>query len=87
MERIVQYLDDIEDLLYATALLAERLRRVLRVVAAAVVAFCTLAVGFLLALTQPPLALAMVSLLMVTALYRATVSNTRGGARGTIAGA
>ena len=86
MERIVQYLDDLEDLIYAVALIAERLRRVLRKIVIVLLAAGTLAFGFLLALTQPPLALAAVALLMVTALYRAAVGNARGGARGTIAG-
>jgi hypothetical protein len=86
MERIAQYLDDLEDLVYAVALIAERLRRAVRRIVAGFLALAMLALGFLLALSQPPLALAAVSLLMVTALYRAAVGNARGNPRGTIPG-
>lgn len=86
MERIAQYFDDLEDLVYAVALNAERLRRVFRKLVTVLLTLGTLVLGFLLALSQPPLALAAVALLMVTALYRAAVGNARGGARGTIAG-
>lgn len=86
MERIVQYLDDLEDTIYAVVLIAERLRRVIRRVVTAVLALGMLALGFLLALTQPPLALAAVSLLMVTALYRAAVGIARRNTQGTIPG-
>jgi hypothetical protein len=86
MERIAQYLDDLEDLIYAVALTAERVRRVFRKLVTVLLALGTLALGFLLALSQPPLALAAVALLMVTALYRAAVGNARGTARRTIAG-
>ena len=88
MELIAQYLDDLEDLVYALALTGERLRRVLRRIATGCVALCTLVLGFLLALSQPPLALALIAILMVTALYRAAVGIARGTARrGEIAGA
>lgn len=87
MERILQYLDDLEDTVYAVALIGERLRRVLRLLVGGCLALATLALGFVLALTQLPLALALVSLLTVTALYRAAVSNVRGSARGPTAGA
>lgn len=86
MERIVQYLDDLEDLVYAVALIAERLRRALRSMVTAFLALGMLAVGFLLALSQPPLALATIALLMVTALYRAAVGNTRRRPQDTIPG-
>jgi hypothetical protein len=86
MERIAQYLDDLEDLIYAVALTAERVRRVFRKLVTVLLALGTLALGFLLALSQPPLALAAVALLMVTALYRAAVGNARGTAGRTIAG-
>lgn len=86
MERIVQYLDDVEDLICAVALIAERLRRAVRRIVTVLFALGMLALGFFLALSQPPLALAGVSLLMVTALYRAAVGNTRGNAPGSIPG-
>lgn len=88
MERIAQYLDNLEDLVYALALIGERLRRVLQRILAGCFALCTMAAGFLLALTQPPLALALVAILIVTALYRAAVGVARGTVdRGKIAGA
>jgi hypothetical protein len=86
MERIAQYLDDLEDLFYAVALIAERLRRAVRRIVTVFVALATLVLGFLLALSQLPLALAAISLLIVTALYRAAVGNARGHAPGTIPG-
>jgi len=86
MERIAQYLDDLEDLVCAVVLITERLRRAIRRIVTACLALGMLALGFLLAVSQPPLALAAVSLLMVTALYRAAVGNARGSARGTIPG-
>lgn len=85
MERLAQYLDDIEDLVYAVALIAERLRRVVRKLVTVLLALATLTLGFLLAMAQPPLALAAVALLMVTALYRAAVGNARAGTQSTIA--
>jgi hypothetical protein len=88
MERIAQYLDDLEDIVYAVALVGERLRRVLQRIITGCVALCTLAFAFLLALSQPPLALALVAILMVTALYRAAVGIARGTVqRSNVAGA
>lgn len=81
MERLIQYLDDVEDLFYAIALVMERLRRVLRtaVLIASSIVFQVL--GILLALSRPPMALAVVTIVMVTMLYRAVVSKppTPGG--------
>jgi hypothetical protein len=59
---------------------------VFRRILTAVFALGMLALGFLLALSQPPLALAAVSLLMVSALYRAAVGIARGNTQGTIPG-
>lgn len=88
MERIAQYLDELEDLVYAAALTGERLRRALTRILAGCMALCTLVLAFLLALSQPPLALALVAILMVTALYRAAVGIARGTVRrGDVAGA
>lgn len=69
MERIAQYLDDLEDLYFAAALLMERARHALRVSLLLVLSFCLQFLGVLLALSQPPLALAAVSLMIVGLLY------------------
>ena len=69
MERFAQYLDDLEDLCYAAALLMERIRKALLVTAftACFAAFLYSAVQ--LALKEPPLGLAAVCLLVVGHLY------------------
>lgn len=75
MERVLQYLDDLEDLFYAVALLRERIRRLTRIflVISALIAFQGLAI--LLALSSPPVAVAASSLLLVGTLYRGVVHN------------
>ncbi len=70
MERLLQYLDDLDDLFSAIGLLAERIRSVLWLLFSAVVALVVEAGGILLALEEPPLALATAILLFVTLLYR-----------------
>jgi hypothetical protein len=70
MERLLQYLDDLDDLFSAIGLLAERIRSVLWLLFSAVAALVVEAGGILLALEEPPLALATAILLFVTLLYR-----------------
>ena len=77
MERLAQYLDDLEDVFFAIAFSGEQLRRALRVVLLLSLWFALTVLGVLLALGQPPLALAAVTLLLVTFLYRAAVSSPR----------
>lgn len=74
MERIVQYLDELEDLICAMLMVGETIRRVLQLllVVAASLVFQTL--GVVLALARPPLALAAVSLMIVGMLYRSVVA-------------
>ena len=73
MERLIQYLDDLEDLLYAIALKVERLREALQyfvlITASAILQVFTIS----MALRHPPLALAVASLLMVGMLFHAVV--------------
>ncbi len=78
MECIVQYLDDLEDLFYAFALVWERIRTALRfaLFIAASVSFQSM--GVLLALSSPPLAIAAVAVLLVWLLYRGAVSFSPG---------
>lgn len=74
MERFIQYLDILEDAIYVIALLAERIRRIaFRLL---VVAITTLVsgLGIWLALTQPPVAIAVAALLTVTVLYRSATA-------------
>jgi hypothetical protein len=70
MERLVQYLDDLEDIYFAMALVMERVRRVVQLSLLLVVSFGIPFFGVLLALSRPPLALAVVSLTVVGMLYR-----------------
>ncbi|MGH8167391.1 MAG: hypothetical protein ACREQ1_09135 [Woeseiaceae bacterium] len=76
MEFLLQYLDDFDDLIGAIALVAERLRRLVKALILTSVMFALLLFGVMLSLTQPPLALAVISLLAVGMLYRAVVNHT-----------
>ena len=74
MERIVQYLDELEDLVCAVLTLRERIRRALQFVAVIATSVSLQVLGVMLALAQPPLALAAVSLMVVGMLYKSVVS-------------
>ena len=76
MEFLLQYLDEFDDFIGALALVAERLRRLLKALILTSVTVALLLFGVMLALTQPPLALAVISLLAVGMLYRAVVNHT-----------
>lgn len=69
MECIVQYLDDLEDLFYATALSWERLRRALTTLLSFALAAGLQAIGIYLALVSPPAGIAYASLLLVALLF------------------
>ena len=73
MERMIQYLDDLEDLIYAAPLIAEQFRRAVLRVIFLLASIGLQAGGVILALYQPPLALAIVMLLLVGMLYRAVI--------------
>ncbi len=70
MERILQWLDDLDDLFGAVALLAERMRRVVVALAGLSVLLAIAVCGILAALREPPLGLAVAILLFVFLLYR-----------------
>ena len=70
MERFVQYLDDLDDLFGAIGLLAERLRKLALLTALTIILASAAGGSVLLALAEPPLALALAILLFVTLLYR-----------------
>lgn len=74
MERIVQYLDELEDLVCAVLTMKERIRRALQILFVVVTSLLLQALGILLALSQPPLALAAVSLLIVGMMYKSVTS-------------
>ena len=70
MERLIQLLDDIDDLFAAIGLVGERIRR-MSLVLPLLLALLAIQVGsVMLALTHPPLALATAILMLVAILYR-----------------
>ena len=75
MECLLQYLDDLDDFVGMFALAAERIRRVLKAIVLMCVTVGLQLFGVALALAQPPLALAAVSLVAVAMLYRAVVNH------------
>lgn len=78
MEIFAQYLDELEDLIYAIALVRERIVRLLRVVLFWLFTVSLQALGIYVALVSPPLAVAVASILLVTLLYRGAVHRDRG---------
>lgn len=74
MERLVQLLDDIDDLLGALRLLSERIRYRTLSLIAVFAALVLQAGGIILAVVHPPLALAVAMLLIVALLYRSVTA-------------
>ena len=74
MECFVQYLDDLEDLYYAVALIWERIRTRIRFAVFVTASFALQVFGVFIALNSPPIAVAIASLLLVALLYRGAVS-------------
>ena len=73
MEVLVQYLDDLEDLFYAIALLAEKIRNIVRFFLFMATSITLQILGVFIALASPPIAVAVASLLLVGMLYRSVV--------------
>ncbi len=73
MECLIQYLDDLEDLFYAVALKAERIRQAIQFFLFMAASAALQVLGILIALWNPPLAVAVASLLLVGMLFRAVV--------------
>jgi hypothetical protein len=73
VERLLQYLDDLEDLIYAAPLIAEQLRRAIQRILFLFASIVLQIAGVILALSHPPLALAVVTLMLVALLYRAVI--------------
>ncbi|MCH7852982.1 MAG: hypothetical protein IIB76_01445 [Proteobacteria bacterium] len=76
MERLIQYLDVLEDTWYMVALLAERIRKIALQLAIFGMMAVTSGLGFMLALTAPPVGFAVAALLTVTVLYRSATART-----------
>ncbi len=73
MEILAQYLDDFEDLIYAVALLTEKMRNAVRFFLFMVTSLTLQSLGVFVALASPPIAVAVASLLLVGMLYRGVV--------------
>lgn len=76
MECLVQYLDSLEDLIFATALKAERIRQAVCFTLFLLASVTLQAGGVLVALKHPPLALGVVALLVVGTLFRSVLGLT-----------
>ena len=74
MERLAQYWDDLDDLLGIVGLCAERIRRFVLFLLVAASFFLGLYVGMLIALQDPPLALAIVTILVFYLMYRSVTA-------------
>ena len=75
MECLIQYLDEIEDIFYALALVAERIRQAIKTLFVLAVSAMCPALGILLAIAHPPMALATAALAVSGLLYRAVVGS------------
>lgn len=78
MERMLQYMDDIDDLVGVIGLTYERIRRLFLILTSLTIGLAMVASGILLALVHPPIALATCILLFVTLLYRTVTSPSHG---------
>ena len=74
MECLLQYVDDLDDLLGAVGLLWEGIRRAVFILFAAIMVLAATATGVWLALLQPPVAAAASTVLLVALLYRSVTS-------------
>jgi len=74
MERFLQYLDDIDDLVGVMGLLYERIRTLVVTVSVLLLALCVAVGAMWLALVHPPVSLAIGTLLFVALLYRTVTS-------------
>ena len=74
MERLVQLLDDLDDLISMVGLVSEKIRNAILSLVSACGILALQAGGIALALAHPPLALAMAMLLAVFLLYHSVTS-------------
>jgi len=75
VEKLIQWLDDLDDLIYMVSLAGERFRRAIRSLLMACFVLGIEIGGVLLALRHPPLALATAMLLFVFLLYHSVTSS------------
>lgn len=83
MERLIQYLDDLDDLYGALGLIYERARRLSLALARLALVAAVAAVAIMLALVHPPIALATSTMLFVILLYRSVTAAPGGWMRPT----
>jgi len=76
MERFAQCLDDLDDLVYAVALLWEKIRYLFGLLVVLGISLLSLVLGIHLALASPPVAVAAASILLVALLYRSIVQRS-----------
>lgn len=76
MERLLQYLDNVDDLFGMLGLLWERVRSALMLLFAAALMLAASATGIWLALLHPPAAAAISTVLLVVLLYLSATSPT-----------
>ena len=76
MERLLQYLDDLDDLYGMVGLIVEKLRRFCVAAFSCLLIAIVAASGVWLALAHPPIALATSTILFVTLLYRSVTAGT-----------
>lgn len=77
MERILLYWDDLDDLVGVMGLMAERIRRIMLLTFTCLVFVFMLGSGIWAAFAEPPLALAIATLLAVTLMYRSVTAPVR----------
>ena len=71
---MIQWLDDLDDIVGVIGLAAERIRRIFVAIGLTIAAFLLQLGGILLALSHPPVALATVIIMFVTLLYRSVTN-------------
>ena len=69
MECLIQFLDDIEDLIFGIALKMERIRSAAMTIAILIASLLLQGASILLALYRPPLAIALAALLCAGLIY------------------
>lgn len=77
MERLIQYLDELDDLIGMIGLAAERILSLFLALLSCVSLVAVAVPGVWLALVNPPLALATSTILFVTLLYRIVTAPTQ----------
>jgi len=76
MECFLQYLDDLDDAVYALALLGERIRRAGIATAIILASLAGQAGAIFIALSQPAIGAGAAALLAVTLMYRSVTSGS-----------